>query len=118
MDFRRRLGYALLLLLLTAAASVAGYRILGGPAVSLLNAVYMAVITLAGVGYGEIVDTSKLPLLRVFNILVVVVGVAVTLYVFSAITAFLVEGEITHIFRRRKMEKKISELRDHYIVCG
>jgi len=118
MELRRRLGYALLLLLLTIAASIAGYRILGGPAVSFLDALYMAVITLAGVGYGEFVDTSKVPMLRIFNIVVVVIGVAVTLYVFSAVTAFLVEGEITHIFRRRKMEKRISDLKSHYIVCG
>jgi len=40
------------------------------------------------------------------------------LYVFSVVTAFLVEGEITNIFWRRKMLKRISELKDHYIVCG
>jgi voltage-gated potassium channel len=38
--------------------------------------------------------------------------------VFSSVTAFLVEGEITNIFWRRRMQKKISELKDHYVVCG
>ncbi|HSA92733.1 MAG TPA: potassium channel protein [Terriglobales bacterium] len=118
MDLRRRLGLALIVLVVTTAAAVAGYRIMGGTSVSLLDAVYMAVITLAGVGYGEFVDTSGVPALRLFNIFVVVIGVAVTLYVFSVVTAFLVEGDISRIFWRRKMLKRIGELKEHYIVCG
>jgi voltage-gated potassium channel len=100
------------------AVSVAGYRLLGGPSVSFLQALYMAIITLAGVGYGEIVDTSTSPVLRVFNIFVVLVGVTLTVYVFSAVTAFLVEGELTNFFWRRKMQKRISELKNHYVICG
>ncbi|MCI0402156.1 MAG: potassium channel protein [Acidobacteria bacterium] len=100
------------------AASVAGYRLLADRPVSLLDAFYMAIITLAGVGYGEIVDTSHTPALRVFNIFVVLFGVTITVYVFSVVTAFLVEGEIHNIFWRRKMQKRISQLSGHYIVCG
>jgi voltage-gated potassium channel len=118
MDLQRRLAFALLLLVVFTLLSAAGYRLLGGEAVSLLDAVYMAVITFASVGYGEIVDTSHSATLRLFNIFVVLIGVAITLYVFSVVTAFLVEGEITNVFRRRKMQKRISELNDHYIVCG
>ena len=116
LEIRRRLALALVVLLATGAASVAGYRLLSGPNVSLLDAVYMAIITLAGVGYGEIVDTSHNPLLRIFNMFVVLVGVTTTVYVFSVVTAFLVEGEITNIFWRRKMQKLISQLSGHYIV--
>jgi voltage-gated potassium channel len=118
MDLRRRLLYALVALLAITSLSVVGYRLIGGESVSLLQAVYMAVITLAGVGYGEIVDTTHNPALRVFNMFVVLFGVTITVYVFSVVTAFLVEGEITNIFWRRKMQKRISELKDHYIVCG
>lgn len=118
MDLRRRLYLAAAVLLIVTATSVAGYRLLGGPSVSFLQALYMAIITLAGVGYGEIVDTSHSPGLRVFNIFVVVVGVTLMVYVFSAVTAFLVEGELTNFFWRRKMQKRISELRNHFIICG
>jgi voltage-gated potassium channel len=118
MHIRRRLQLAVILLLAMLTVSVAGYRLLGGPSVSFLNALYMAVITFAGVGYGEVVDTSHNPVLRLFNIVVVFFGVTIMVYVFSVVTAFLVEGELTHIFWRRKMEKKISELKQHYIVCG
>ncbi len=118
MNLRRRLYLAAAVLLIVVSTSVAGYRLLGGPQVTFLNALYMAIITLAGVGYGEIVDTSHNPVLRVFNIFVVVVGVTLMVYVFSAVTAFLVEGELTNIFWRRKMQKRISELKNHYIICG
>ena len=118
MELRRRLIYAVILLLVVTTLSVGGYLWLGGPHVTFLQALYMAVITLAGVGYGEIVDTSHNPVLRIFNMFVVLVGVTITVYVFSSVTAFLVEGEITNIFWRRRMQKRISELKDHYVVCG
>ncbi len=118
MELRRRLIYAVILLLAVTTLSVGGYLWLGGPHVPFLQALYMAVIPLAGVGYGEIVDTSHNPVLRIFNMFVVLVGVTITVYVFSSVTAFLVEGEITNIFWRRRMQKRISELKDHYVVCG
>jgi len=106
------------MLLVLVIAAVLGYRLLGGPSVTVLQALYMAVITLAGVGYGEIVDTSHNPALRIFNIFVVLFGVMITAYVFSSVTAFLVEGDYTDQFRRRKMQKRISQLKNHFIVCG
>src|ERR1700730_11082509 len=118
MNLRRRLVCAVIILVGTAAVSVAGYRLLGGPGVTFLQALYMAVITLSGVGYQEIVDTSHSPALRVFNIFVVLFGVAIMVYVFSVVTAFLVEGELSDLFWRRKMEKQISGLTGHYIICG
>jgi len=107
-SLRRRLLYALLTLVSVVSIAVIGYRVLGGSHVGFLQALYMAVITLAGVGYGEIVDTSHNPALRVFNMFVVLIGVTLTVYVFSVVTAFLVEGEIRNIFWRRRMERRIT----------
>ncbi len=118
MNIRRRLMYALLALASITAIAVVGYQLLGGPGVNLLDSLYMVVITLAGVGYGEIINTAHNPALRIFNMFVISVGVMITLYVFSVVTAFLVEGEIHNIFWRRTMQKRIRELKDHFIVCG
>lgn len=118
MELRRRIIFATLLLLVVTAISIAGYVLLGGPEVTFLQALYMAVITLAGVGYGEFVDTSHSAALRIFNIFVVLFGVMITAYVFSSVTAFLVEGDYSDVFRRRKMLKKIRQLTNHFIVCG
>jgi voltage-gated potassium channel len=117
-NIRRRLLYAMLILASMTAIAVTGYQVLGGPKASLLDSLYMAVITLAGVGYGEIIDTSRNPWLRIFNMGVVSVGVVITVYVFSVVTAFLVESEIHNLFWRRKMQKRIRDLKDHFIVCG
>src|SRR6478672_1372743 len=118
MALRKRLLLALALLLILITVSTTGYRVLGGPSVSFLQALYMAVITLAGVGYGEIVDTSHNPALRVFNIGIVLFGVAITVYVFSVVAAFLVEVEFSNPFWRRRMQRHIDELTGHHIVCG
>jgi voltage-gated potassium channel len=118
MALRNRLLFALGLLLGLIVFSVTGYRLLGGESVTFLQALYMAVITVAGVGYGEIVDTSHNPALRIFNIGIVLFGVAITVYVFSVVAAFLVEVEVTNPFWRRSMQKRIDELKDHFIVCG
>jgi voltage-gated potassium channel len=118
MRFGKRLRTALTLLLAVLVGATVGYRLLGGPQVRLLDAIYMAVITISTVGYTEVVDTSRHPALRVFNMFVVVFGIGVMLYVFSESTAFIVEGELQNVFRRRKMLKRIQNLRRHFIICG
>lgn len=118
MTTSRRLIIGCCLMLAVGAIAVIGYRIIGGPNVSLLDAMYMAVVTLSGVGYGEIIDSSRNHALRTFNMFIVLIGVAVAVYVFSQLTAFLVEGELRHLFRRNRMKKHIADLRQHYIVCG
>src|SRR3954467_617335 len=118
MGIRRKLYFAGLLLFVIMTMAVAGYRIIGGPGVSMLDAVYMAVTTFATVGYGEIIDTSHSPTLRLFNTFIIVCGWLAMIYIVSSVTAFLVEGEITDIFRRRRMQKLINELKYHYVVCG
>ena len=118
MELRRRLVIALILLLVLATLSIAGYLLLNHQ-ITFVQALYMTVTTLAGVGNGEeIFSTVNNPGLRVFNMVIIVLGWAIAAYVLASITTFLVEGEITNIFWRRKMQKRISELRNHYVVCG
>ena len=118
MALRRRLIIAALALVIVVAVSVLGYRVMGSPEVTFLDALYMAVITLAGIGYGEIVNTAPYPMLRIFNMFVLLIGVIIMAFVYSSVTAFLVEGDYSDVFRRRKMLKRISQLKDHFIVCG
>jgi voltage-gated potassium channel len=119
MTARRRLIVACSLLLVVAIIAVSGYRILGGPSVTLLDAIYTTVVTLSGVEvYEEILHSSHNPTLRVFNIFVVLIGVGFAVYVFSELTAFLVEGELRHLFRRARMKRQIGQLEEHFIVCG
>src|ERR1035437_3643583 len=119
MTARRRLIVACSLLLVVAIIAVSGYRIIGGPSVSLLDAIYTTVVTLSGVEvYEEILHSSHNSTLRVFNIFVVLIGVGFAVFVFFELTAFLVEGELRHLFRRARMKRQIGQLKEHFIVCG
>ena len=106
MNIRRRLLTALLLLITITALSVLGYRLLGGQSVGFLQALYMTVITLAGVGYSEVVDTSRNPGLRMFNMLVVFCGVTISVYVFSVVTAFLLHDRTAPRARSRRWARR------------
>jgi len=117
MELRRRLLRALAALAFLVVAATVGFHLLGH-GVSWLDSLYMVVISLTGVGYAEIVDTSHSPALRVFNIVVLVVGVSMMLYVLSLATAFFVEGNFGSLFRRRRMERKIAGFMGHLVVCG
>jgi voltage-gated potassium channel len=83
---------------------------------SFLDALYMTVISLATVGYGEIHPLSTNG--RIFTIFLLLTGIGVLTFVITSTISFLVEGELKGIIRRKKMEKKISELRNHHIICA
>jgi voltage-gated potassium channel len=117
MELRRRLLRALAGLGLLIVGATFGFHALGG-GVSWLDSLYMVVISLTGVGYTEVVDTSHSPALRVFNIGVLVLGVSMMLYVLSLATAFFVEGNFGSLIRRRRMERRIAGFSRHIVVCG
>ena len=81
-----------------------------------LDALYMTIITISTVGYSEVHHVSKAG--RLFTILLVFFGVGFTLYIAAAVVQFMVEGRIRIILGRRRLEKKINRMKDHYIVCG
>jgi voltage-gated potassium channel len=76
----------------------------------------MTVITLATVGYGETHPLSMPG--RVFTMFLIVGGMGMILLGVSRITSFIVEGEMSGILRRRRMNQTIRRLSDHTIVCG
>lgn len=108
--------------LLTIAGAIAaallvgatGYRFIEGW--SWLDSLYMTVITLSTVGYGETHPLSVGG--RVFTILLILCGIGVMTYSISTITSVLVEGDLSDAFRRRRMQKDIDRMTGHYIVCG
>jgi voltage-gated potassium channel len=81
-----------------------------------LDAFYMTVITLATIGFQEMHELSDAG--RVFTILLIVVGVSVLGYTVGKLAQIMFEGEFQRFLGRKKVEKTIEELRDHYIVCG
>ncbi|HVE13710.1 MAG TPA: potassium channel protein [Elusimicrobiota bacterium] len=113
-ESRKRLAWAALAVAALFVIGTAGYVLIEGW--SWFDAFYMTTITLATIGYGEVHPLSNHG--RAFTIGLAVTGFGAVAYSLSAMTAFIVEGELSDVLRRRKMTKKIAALSGHYIVCG
>jgi voltage-gated potassium channel len=113
-----KLLYSAILLLLTVITGIAGYMLILGHNVNLLNATYMTVITLSTVGFSEIIDFSNYPLARLFTMFLILIGMGNLLFFISTLTSMLVEGGINNFFWRQKMKNAVKKLDDHYIICG
>jgi voltage-gated potassium channel len=99
---------------LTISFGTIGYSII--EQWDLLDALYMTIITLTTVGFKEVHSLSKTG--KLFTIILILSGAGAFLYALSAATRMIIEGEIREIFGRRKLVKKIEELKNHYIICG
>lgn len=83
---------------------------------SIGEGLYLTAMSITTVGYGDIVPHH--PLGRLFTVILVFTSVGFVLYVFSKFAEVMVEGGLRNILERRKMNKQVSQLRNHYIVCG
>lgn len=95
-----------------------GYFLLGRGAWSLFDCLYMTVVTLTTVGYGEVLPLAAVPGARLFTVFLIIIGMGLVLYLMSTFTAFLVDGSLGSIFQRRKMLKQLDQMKGHYIICG
>lgn len=95
-----------------------GYRYLGRPSATWIDSFYMTFITVATIGYGEVIDLSRHPMGRLFTVFIAVIGIATMSYVFSTLLALLLESDLNAALRKKRMEKAIAKLSGHYIVCG
>jgi voltage-gated potassium channel len=95
-----------------------GYWIIVGGKNSLFDCLYMTIITIATIGYGEVIDIAGSVAGRTFTIFIALAGIGVLAYIVTNLTATVVEGQLTKSFRRRRMEKIAGKARGHYIVCG
>lgn len=93
---------------------VAGYMFL--ESYNFLDALYMTIISITTVGYGEIHPLSDTG--RVFTIFLLVTNIGVFLYGITTIAGFLLEGEFRKFLKNIKLEKVIAKLQNHVIVCG
>src|SRR4030042_1024026 len=82
-----------------------GYWFIGGRQYSLVDTLYMTVITITTIGFGEVIDLSGNPWGRIFTMFIAISGVSTLAYVASNFIGIIVEGALTESFKRRKMEK-------------
>ena len=110
----RRLLPALIMLFVVVIVGTIGYRLI--ESWSFLDSLYMVIITLFTVGFQEVHALS--PLGKLFTIVIIVAGVGVAVYAGTQLVEIIIEGEILGYSRRRKMDKKIKDMKNHYIICG
>lgn len=114
MDSTRHIILSVMMTALVIIMGTAGYMLIEGW--DFLDSAYMTVTTLATVGYGEVHKVSRIG--QVYTIVLIIVGVGFFLYVIGAVVQFMVEGRVRTILGRRRLDKKIDKLKNHYIVCG
>jgi voltage-gated potassium channel len=105
---------AITLLTLSLTIGIIGYMSIED--YDLINAFYMAVITISTVGFGEVEQLS--PTGRVFTSFYIIVNLGIFAFVISVLTTFLVEGKLKSVFKSFMNDREISKLKDHVIVCG
>ncbi|MFO0581903.1 MAG: NAD-binding protein [Anaeromyxobacter sp.] len=114
----RRLVLASLAISLTVALGTAGYWVIGGGDWSLFDCLYQTVIGISTAGFGEILPLAAKPAGRPFTILLLVGGLVVVGWFATTAAAFLIEGEISGLAWRRRMDRELEKLKGHVIVCG
>jgi voltage-gated potassium channel len=115
---RNKYLWAGILLVAVILIGAVGYWLIGGGKYPFFDCLYMTVITIATIGFSEVIDIAGNVGARVFTMFIAVAGIGVLAYLVTNLTAAIVEGELTKSFRRRRMEKLAAKAREHYIVCG
>ena len=110
----RRLIPAIILLAIIVVVGILGYMSI--EKWTLLDSIYMLVITLFTVGFEEVHPLSSAG--KMFTMFIIVGGVGSAVYAAGQVMEIIVEGEMTGYRRRRRMDQTIKEMKDHYIICG
>lgn len=113
-SFRRRLFLVLLALLVILAIGTAWYTVVEEWTV--LDSLYMTVITLTTVGYGEVEPLSQES--RLFTILLILLGVGAVAYALSSLGEYFLTSGILDRIREQALRRMIAEMENHIIICG
>jgi len=110
----RRLLLGLGILGIIMVAGTLGYMFIEGW--PFVDALFMTVITITTVGYQEVYPLSAGG--RVFSIFLIIGGVGGALYILGSIVQYLIEGHLGTTLWRRRMQRNIAKLKNHFILCG
>lgn len=113
MDYSR-LKTSISLFLVVIAFGTFGYSLVEG--MGLFDAFYMTIITISTVGFSEIKPLSDAG--RLITVVIIVTGISVGTYTLGQLVNGFIEGELRILLGRRKLQKNISRLKDHWIICG
>lgn len=115
----KRLVLGCLALVSVVVGGAAGYYVIGDGQWTLGDCLYMTVITVSTVGYGEtLVGMDAVPYARPFTMLLLLFGTGSIVYFASTITAFIVEGDLKSVLFASRLKKRLKRMKDHVVVCG
>ena len=83
---------------------------------SLLNALYMTIITVTTIGYKEVEPLSDAG--KIFDIILIIVSFSTFTYALARLTQYLASGELGEYFKNRKLMQAMAQLKNHVIICG
>ncbi len=112
--FQTKLQKAFFLLILVITIGVVGYVLISN--YSLVDALYMTVITISTVGYGEIKPLNDQE--KLFTVFLIATSIVSFGYTVSAFTEYIVSGQLFQQLKLKKVQKKIEQLHGHTIICG
>lgn len=110
----KRLLPAGVILLIVVFVGIIGYRVIEHW--TLLESIYMVITTVLTIGFQEMHPLS--PAGRMLTLAIAIAGVGTAIYAAGQAAEIIVEGEILGYRMRRKMDKRIREMKDHYIISG
>lgn len=102
------------LLVATSLIGTIGFRLIEG--YSLLDSIYMTAITMSTVGFGTVHELSKIG--KLFSVILIIISAGTFVYAITTITTFVIEGEIRKVFNIFRVNRKVSRLKNHIIICG
>lgn len=115
----KRLVLGLVFLIIVVAGGGAGYYVIGGGRWPLGDCVYMTVITVTTVGYGEVLpNMDRVEYARAFTMILLVFGTGSIVYFASTVTAFIIEGDLRNVLFASRLKKRMKRMKDHVVVCG
>ncbi|MEP0266247.1 NAD-binding protein [Dokdonia sp.] len=112
--FRSKIYVALIFVIITLLIGVFGYRMIAG--YEWIDAIYMTVITITTVGYGEVYPLT--PEAKLFTVILILCSVVIVGYAISVITEYIISRNTYDTLKFKKVQKQINQLSDHIIVCG
>jgi len=85
---------------------------------SVMDCLFMTVITLSTIGYGDWLNIKDLYLVEIFTMILGLAGIGVPAFIISTMTGIIVEGVVGNTMRRRKMDQEIARIHGHVLICG
>jgi len=114
MEIKRKILGSFLVLGTLLLVGVLGYSYFLN--IGFVDALYMTVITISTVGFQEVSIMNQSA--KIFSVVLILFSIGTVSYLVTNIASYFIEGDLKKALKRRKMENKLANMNNHYIICG